>query len=133
MTAPAPPAAFRATAALKGLGGFAAAGVGLSALGTLGVGLPCPWRDLTGTLCPLCGSTHLGMALLRLDVAGAFAANPFVFLLLAALGTLGVAWSVEALGGPGVRLPRRLTRTPDRWWLALAVLAVAWAVLRNVW
>lgn len=124
---------FRASAALRGLAGFASAGLGLSALGAAGIGVPCPWREVTGTLCPLCGSTRLGVSLLRLDVAGAAAANPFVLGLLAVLALLGAVWAVEARGGPAVRLPRRVTRTPDRWWLALGVLAVTWAVLRNVW
>ena len=118
---------------LRGLAGFGAAGLTLSALGAFGVGLPCPWRALTGTLCPLCGATHVGVSLLRLDVAGAFAANPFVGVLLVLLTGLGVAWAVEAAGGPGVRPPRVLTRTPEAWWLALGVLAVTWGVLRNVW
>lgn len=124
---------FRPASALRGVAGFGVAGLGLSVLGAVGVGIPCPWREVTGTLCPLCGSTHLGMALLRLDVPGAFVANPFVFGVLVAVGVLTGVWAVEAAGGPGVRLPRRVTRSADRWWLALGVLAVTWAVLRNVW
>lgn len=133
VTEPSPATTFRAGAALGGLGRFAAVGGGLTVLGALGVGLPCPWRALTGTLCPFCGATHLGVAFLRLDAAAAFAANPFLALVLVGLGGLGVLWTVEALGGPGVRPPSWLTRTPDRWWLALGVLGVTWAVLRNVW
>lgn len=124
---------FSAVGALRGVGSFAVAGVGLSLLGRVGVGVGCPWRALTGTLCPLCGSTHLGMALLRLDVAGAWAANPFVFGVLVGVGVLTVLWTVEALGGPAARLPRPFTRSVDRWWLALGVLALTWGVLRNVW
>lgn len=124
---------FSAATALRRLGVFGATGVALAGMGALGVGLPCPWRYLTGTLCPLCGATHLGVRLLALDVPGAFAANPFVFMLLVVLAGLGVLWAVEALGGPAVRPPRFLTRSVDRWWLALGVLGVAFAVLRNVW
>ena len=45
-------------------------------------GLPCPFNLITGLKCPGCGVTHLCMALLRLDFAAAFHANPAVFCLL---------------------------------------------------
>ena len=122
-----------ARAALGRLAAFGAAGGVLSALGAAGIGVPCPWRLLTGTLCPLCGATHLGVRLLHLDIPGAFAANPFVFAALLVLAGLGVAWSVAALGGPGVRLPAWVTPSADRRWLAIGILAVTYAVLRNVW
>lgn len=125
--------AFTPVRGLRRLAGFAGAGAVLSLAGAAGYGIPCPWRALTGTLCPLCGSTHLGVRLLHGDVAGAFAANPFVFTLLVVLAALGVAWTVAALGGPIVRLPRRLRGlSADRWWLALAVIGVGFAVVRNV-
>lgn len=125
--------AFTPGRGLRGLAGFAAAGAAISLAGAAGYGIPCPWRAFTGTLCPLCGATHLGVRLLHGDVAGAFWANPFVFALLAVLAGLGVVWTVAALGGPIVRLPRRLVGLPaDRWWLALAVLGVGFAVVRNV-
>lgn len=126
-------AAFNARSALRGLAGFAAAGVGLTALGWAGFGIPCPWRSLTGTLCPLCGATHVASALLRLDLAGAVAANAFLVALGGVLAVLGLLWAVEAVGGPAVRPPQRVTRSADRWWLALGVLGLTWAVLRNVW
>ena len=124
---------FDARAGLARLGAFAAVGGGLSVLGALGLGVPCPWRELTGTLCPLCGSTHLGMSLLRGDLAGALAANPFVFAILSVTSVLGVLWTIEALGGPRVRLPGRRRPSADQWWLALAVLGIGYAVVRNVW
>ena len=127
------PRSFTARDGLLRLAGLATAGAVLAGAGALGYGLACPWRTLTGTLCPVCGGTHLGMALLAGDLPGAFAANPFLFVLLVGVGLLGSLWTIEALGGPAVRPPRRLSRKADRWWLALGVLAVAWAVLRNIW
>ena len=44
--------------------------------------IPCLFRTLTGWLCPGCGISHLFVALFRLDFKGAFAENPFVFVLL---------------------------------------------------
>lgn len=116
----------RAAALLGGVG------VGLAGLyATTGIGLPCPWRFFTNTLCPFCGSTHLGVALLHGDLAGAWAANPFAFVLLCGLGVACVAWAVELAGGPAVRLPRRLA-DQRLWYAVLGVVAVSYAVLRNL-
>ena len=129
---------FPAARAVGWLGGFAAFGVGLSALyAASGFGLPCPFRALTGWSCPLCGGTRLGAALLQLDLGAAFAANPVVLLGLALLTVLGVLWTAEALGGPAVRLPRVLAgpvrRLRPNHWLVLALLASTVYVLsRNL-
>lgn len=131
-TAPAP-GGFDSAAALRGLAGLGAVGLGLSALGlATGIGLPCPWRMLTGTLCPLCGATHVGMALLQGDLGGAWAANPFVLIGLLVLTLLGGLWTVEVLGGAAVRPPRWLRLSANRWWLAIGVVAIAFAFWRNL-
>ena len=120
------------------LAGFATFGVGLSALyTTTGLGLPCPFRMATGRQCPLCGGTRLGSALLHGDLAAAFAANPLVLLGLAVLTVLGMLWTVEALGGPAVRLPQRTSATlrrvrPDHWLAVGLVVATAFVLLRNL-
>lgn len=44
-----------------------------------GLSLPCPFRLLTGYLCPGCGITTLILALLSGDIETAKAANPFLF------------------------------------------------------
>lgn len=123
---------------LSQLGLFAGFGVGLSVLYALtGLGVPCPLRALTGWDCPLCGGTRLGGALLHLDFAAAFAANPVVFVGLAVLTVLGLAWVVELLGGPVVRAPGWLRTLharlgPGGWAAVLVPLALLWTVLRNV-
>ncbi len=133
-----PVPAFRARRALAYLGAFALYGVGLSALNALtGVGLPCPFRTTTGWDCPLCGGTRVGVALLHGDVHAALAANPVVLGGLVVLTVLGVLWTVEALGGPAVRLSARsaarLARVRPTRWLVLALAGAAlFVVLRNL-
>lgn len=129
---------FRPRAALGFTTGFFTLGLSLSALyATTGVGVPCPFRALSGWECPLCGGTRLGSALLHGDPAAAFAANPAVLVGLVVLGGLGLAWAVEVVGGPRLRLPRRAARrlraVPPLAWLGVGlVLAVAYTVLRNL-
>ena len=109
-------------------------GVGLAVSGlnaATGIGFPCPWRVLTGTLCPFCGSTHLGVALLHGDLAGAWTATPFVFVLLAGLVIACVFWTVELAGGPAVRLRGRLA-DQRLWYAVLGVAAIVFAVVRNL-
>jgi hypothetical protein len=129
---------FRATRAAGLVGAVFAGGLALSALhAATGVGLPCPFRALTGWDCPLCGGTRMGDALLHGDVPGAFGYNPLALIGLLIVGVLGVLWSVEAVGGPAVRLPRRLAerlrRVRPAQWLVLGVLvAVIYTIVRNL-
>ena len=129
---------FRATRAAGYVGAFFAGGLALSALyATTGIGLPCPFRALTGWDCPLCGGTRMGGALLHGDVQAAFGFNPLAFVGLVILTALGALWTLEAVGGPSVRLPEpvaeRLRRvSPMRWLLAGLSLAVIYTVARNL-
>lgn len=127
------PDAFSPAAGLRALAGLAAVGLGLSALAlTTGWGIPCPWRTLTGTLCPFCGGTTLGVALLRGDLATAWAANPLVLTGLLLLTVLGALWSLELAGGPAVRLPRRLRLGATGWTVFVGLVAAGFAVWRNL-
>ena len=129
---------FRAVRAAGYVGAFFAGGVALSALyATTGLGLPCPFRAVTGWDCPLCGGTRMGDALLHGDVSAAFGFNPLAVVGLLVLGMLGVLWAVEAAGGPAVRLPRpladRLQRVrPSHWLVAGLVVAVIYTLARNL-
>jgi Protein of unknown function (DUF2752) len=123
---------------LAWLTGFAAVGVGLSALyaGT-GRGLGCPFRTVTGWDCPFCGGTRLGGALLHGDLVSAFWFNPVVFVGLGVLSVLGLLWAVEVLGGPRVRLPDQVAGRlrgvrPNTWLLIAGVIAVGYTLLRNL-
>ena len=113
-------------------------GLVLSAVyATTGLGVPCPFRSLTGLSCPLCGSTRLGAALLDGDVAVAFGLNPVVFVGLLLAAVLAVVWLVEAAGGPALRpspaWARRLRQVSPWTWLVLSGAGLAlWTVARNL-
>ena len=136
--APALERSFGARTGVAYVGGFFGLGLGLSALyATTGLGVVCPFRAVTGWDCPLCGGTRMGSALLHGDIAAAFAFNPLALVLIAALGVVGVLWTVEALGGPTVRPPARLRVAARRlssseWLIVGLMLATAYTVLRNL-
>ncbi|KLO65736.1 hypothetical protein AA985_07230 [Enterococcus cecorum] len=46
------------------------------------LGIPCPFRTITGWLCPGCGITHMLTALIQLDFHTAYLENPFLLLTL---------------------------------------------------
>jgi hypothetical protein len=129
---------FSAAGGLKWLIGYAAFGLGVSALyAGAGIGFPCPFRALTGWECPFCGGTRLGSALLHGDLAGAFGYNPVVFVSLVLAVIVGALWVVEACGGPRVRPPQTwrlaLSRVrPSVWWTLAGVLAASYVLLRNL-
>jgi hypothetical protein len=121
-----------ATRNLIAAGCFGAYGLALSVVhAATGFGLACPWRALTGTLCPFCGATRMGSDLLAGDLAGAWSANPFVLTGLAVLGLAVVSWAVTALGGPRLRPPGRLGERRTWFWLTVVVAAV-FMVIRNL-
>jgi Protein of unknown function (DUF2752) len=129
---------FRPMRAAGYVGAFFAGGLALSALyATTGVGLPCPFRALTGWDCPLCGGTRMGDALLHGDIRTAFEFNPLALLGMLIMGVLGVLWAVEAAGGPAVRLPRslaeRLRGVRLSYWLVIGlIVAVVYTLVRNL-
>jgi hypothetical protein len=129
---------FRAMRAAGLVGAVFAGGLALSALyATTGMGLPCPFRALTGWDCPLCGGTRMGDALLHGDVLAAFGFNPLALICLLILGVLGVLWTVEAADGPAFRLPSRLAERlrrvrPGHWLVVGLLVAVIYTIARNL-
>lgn len=90
--------------------------------------IPCPFHAITGLQCPGCGVTRMCLALLRLDVSGAWKANPVLLLLLPLLGGL--------LGYRAVVYVRRGSVPTARWetlvWSGMAEVLLLWGVWRNI-
>ena len=79
----------------------------------------------------------MGSALLHGDVVAAFFYNPLALIGLLILGVLGALWSLEAAGGPAVRLPRpmaeRLGRVRLHHWLVIGLVgAIVYTLSRNL-
>jgi hypothetical protein len=86
----------------------------------------CVLHDRLFLYCPLCGGTRAIGALLSLDLAAAFRYNAFVTLLVLAAICLDLVVLVRLLFKKQV-----LLRIPAWVWVALAVLMLLYAVLRN--
>lgn len=111
-----------------------AVGVGLaSAYHLWGVGIPCPFRYLTGWQCPLCGTTRAVAAVIRGDLVQAWHLNPLSCVGGVILGLLCVMWIVEICTG---RTPRFVTTvrtiSPASLYSALAAVAVIFTLWRNL-
>ena len=88
--------------------------------------VPCPFRAVTGLLCPGCGVSHLCLALLRLDFTAAWAANPGLFCALPVLAVLLGAEARRYVSGAAA----------PRWegvlaW-GLVVWLILWGIVRNL-
>lgn len=113
---------------LRGAGIVLLLGLGYALWGSVtGLWLPCPFRALTGLECPGCGVTRMCLALLRLDFAGAWAANPGL-LLLAPLILALVGWQLADYVRTGSRRPKA-PQCILGW--VLVVLVVGYGILRN--
>lgn len=87
----------------------------------------CPFRLLTGLLCPACGGTRMVYDLMHGDLAQAWLDNRLLLLASPfALALLG-RWAIEALRGRSWR--PELGRGAQ---VAVLSVAVVWAVVRNL-
>ena len=114
---------------LTGLLLVAAVGIGYALWVNLThLSIPCPFHAITGLQCPGSGVTRMCLALLRLDVSGAWKANPVLLLLLPLLGGL--------LGYCAVVYVRRGSVPTARWetlvWSGMAGVLLLWGVWRNI-
>lgn len=89
----------------------------------------CPVHAATGLHCPGCGSTRTLHALLNLDLAAAWQANPLLLLLLPVL-VPALALELLAWVAPGRAVPR--LRPSARVSRALVIAVIAFGVLRNL-
>jgi uncharacterized protein DUF2752 len=88
---------------------------------------PCPFRLLTGWLCPGCGSLRATHQLLHGDFVAAFALNPLMVLLLPLMAFL-LAQQFLVTVRPGAR--ERILPASVIW--GLLFLTLAYAVARNL-
>ena len=88
---------------------------------------PCPFRILTGYLCPGCGTLRALHELLNGHLAAAFRLNPLTMLLLPYVGYSAVSSASETLFGRA--LPHIFIR-PVYIWMLLATMILFW-ILRN--
>lgn len=88
---------------------------------------PCPWRWVTGLLCPGCGALRGTHALLHGDLAAAWRLNALWVLLGPPLGAALLWASARSFGVP---LPA--WRVPRVGWWGMMLAVVAFGVLRNL-
>lgn len=89
---------------------------------------PCPFRAMTGYLCPGCGTTRALHEALNGNFAAAFRLNPLMMVLLPYVGYAGASSGMETVFGRA--LPRFFIR-PAYIWALLAVILAYW-VVRNI-
>lgn len=89
--------------------------------------LVCPFHFITGLYCPGCGVSRMCLALLRLDVDGAFRANA-ALTLMAPFGALfAVQMAVKYVRGGSADLSRVQSAAV----VGAIVILVVFGVLRN--
>ena len=92
------------------------------------LGLPCPFRVLTGWWCPFCGGTRALGQLVRGDVVSAARYNLWFVALLPVFVAL---WASYAFPGARWLEPLR-TRWARPVWISVTILAMVFVVVRNI-
>ena len=120
--------------ALVRVGSVGLVGFGFGAVHLVtGLGLPCPFRALTGWLCPFCGGTHMAEALLRGDIVAAWTDNPLLLVVVVLIGIRSVGWLVELVRHPQAPSRHWLPASWSRHWFgAFVVVSVAYVLVRNL-
>ncbi|MFD8544990.1 DUF2752 domain-containing protein [Streptomyces sp. NPDC059649] len=90
--------------------------------------IPCPFRLMTGVLCPACGGTRMAYDLLHGDVVRAFHDNAVLLVLgVPALAYVLLRWLVQGLRGRAFRL--QLTGRGNA---VVFGIAAVWMLVRNL-
>jgi hypothetical protein len=120
--------------ALVRVGSVGLVGFGFGAVHLVtGLGLPCPFRALTGWLCPFCGGTHMAEALLRGDIVAAWTDNPLLLVVAVLIGIRSLGWLVELVGHPQAPSRHWLPASWSRHWIgAFVVVSAAYVLVRNL-
>lgn len=93
-----------------------------------GFAIPCIFRKLTGLRCPGCGLTRAVLRLARLDLAGAFSCNQFIFIALPAVAYIIISSDYRYVKSNS----RSLSVFGNVLTVVCIVGAVLFAVLRNI-
>jgi len=88
----------------------------------------CAFRSVTGWWCPGCGLTRAAHHLLHGDFGQALGHNALVVPIVALLALGWMTWLLDC----GGRRPAWLRRATIPAWFGLAIIAVTFAVARNV-
>ena len=108
----------------------------LIALGIVAAALPgiengpvaCPFRAVTGLSCPTCGLTRVTHWLMRGDVGGALAINPFdTLFLLIAVPLFAALWVANLAGWFTVRVSMSPVERRVAWAFLAAAALANWA------
>ncbi len=92
-----------------------------------GIGIPCPFYELTGLKCPGCGISRMFISLAKLDFAAAFGHNPFLLI----TGPFLIAYLAYSEVGYVLYGNRRMGKREIFLWAELG-LAIAYGILRNI-
>ncbi|KUL35625.1 hypothetical protein ADL22_26750 [Streptomyces sp. NRRL F-4489] len=90
--------------------------------------IPCPFRLMTGLLCPFCGGTRMAYDLMHGDLVTAFHDNA----VLLVLGGPAVAWAAARWLAAGLRGRHRPLRLTARGNAVVLGIAAVWMVARNI-
>lgn len=93
-----------------------------------GYGVPCLFNLATGLKCPGCGVTRMCLCLLRLDIAGAWEANPVLLILLPVGLFLALRLAVRYVKSGG----RCLTKAENIGVYAACAVLLIFGVVRNI-
>ena len=91
------------------------------------IGIPCPFKLITGLQCPGCGVSRMLMSLIRLDFVSAFHYNPVVLLTSPIILFCLIRSDIDYV--------RTGKASHDRYrfvWIAELVILLLFAVLRNI-
>ncbi|MCK7624177.1 DUF2752 domain-containing protein [Streptomyces sp. RS10V-4] len=90
--------------------------------------IPCPFRLMTGLLCPFCGGTRMAYDLMHGDLVTACHDNA----VLLVLGVPAAAWALARWLAAGLRGRHRPLRLTHRGNAVVLGIAAVWMVARNL-
>ena len=90
--------------------------------------LMCLFKEITGLLCPGCGTTRLLRSLFKLEIKKAFLYNPLVFILIPFIAIYFINQILFLIKGKSF-LPKKMN---NMFWNIALVLTIMFGILRNI-